>query len=76
MFSSNGIYPLFFKLESPMRSSSLGREWAAIRSQNDLIQDGASFNGSDLTAFRPDLYFELWFCTDLYGCSDHRLQLR
>lgn len=48
----------------------LGTEWAAIRSQNDLIQDGASFNGSDLTAFRPDLYFELWFCTDLYGCSD------
>ena len=48
----------------------MGSEWAAVRSQSDLLANGASFNGNAASASMPDLYFELWFCTDLYGCSD------
>ena len=46
-----------------------GIDWLVIRSDQDLLADGASFNGGDEEADLSDFYFELMTCDDLYGCT-------
>ncbi|MDA8696089.1 hypothetical protein N9L83_03975, partial [Flavobacteriales bacterium] len=48
----------------------IGTHTLVLESESDIYAGGASFGGLDVAATGNDLYFELFTCADLLGCTD------